>query len=84
MGIALGVTVGAAAIGIIAAISALGPAAPAVVASILVFFSFLSSGLKFTLPKIAGIAAAITELSQMIVNVKRMNGNVDFFLISKH
>jgi hypothetical protein len=60
MGIALGITVGVggiALVGAIASIAALGPAAPGVIAGIL----------------IAGIGAAITELSQIIVNVKRMN-----------
>ncbi|KAF9226017.1 hypothetical protein BS17DRAFT_776475 [Gyrodon lividus] len=58
MGIALGVTVGAVAIGIgIVALFALGPAAPAAIVSILV----------------AGIGAAITELSQLIAALTRKN-----------
>jgi len=51
MGIALGVTAGAATIGVILAVTCLGPAAPAAVVAILV----------------AGIGAAIGELSQLIV-----------------
>jgi len=57
MGIAIGVTAGAAAAGVVVAVWALGPAAPAAVVSILV----------------AGTIAVIGEMSQLIVALVRKN-----------